>query len=246
MNLNGQLGIKITEERRTREDLAAAEKSRDKLMAADERGQKLLCEFNVATDLELLLKESLAQIKDVELRKVSDLMNTIFLEMIGAADPEENQSSIIQRTEINDDFIIVVHGNSGNELNPSQDLNGASRRALTIAFILALTKVSGVVAPNVIDTPLGMTSGYVKNSILKLSCENSSQLIMLLTHDEISGCEDVISRFAGNMSTFTNPAHYPKILLNKPNVNDVRVIQCDCDHKSSCSVCERRTQGIEA
>ena len=58
VNLNGQLGIKITEERRTREDLAAAEKSRDKLMAADERGQKLLCEFNVATDLELLLKES--------------------------------------------------------------------------------------------------------------------------------------------------------------------------------------------
>ena len=36
-------------------------------------------------------------------------------------------------------------------LNPDRDLNGASRRALTIAFILALTDVSEVEAPNTID-----------------------------------------------------------------------------------------------
>ncbi len=51
-------------------------------------------------------------------------------------------------------------------LGTDLDLNGASRRALTLAFILAFTRVSGVKAPNVIDTPLGMTSGIVKRAML--------------------------------------------------------------------------------
>ena len=59
---------------------------------------------------------------------------------------------------------------------PDRDLNGASRRALTLAFILALTKVSEVEAPNIIDTPLGMMSGYVKRSVLMTAIRESSQL----------------------------------------------------------------------
>ena len=239
-----QLGMKLSQINAKKKDLDAHIIARDKSIAVNERGRQALSQFHVAGDLEKLLQLSLAQIKDIELTKVSDLMNSIFLEMIGAAPNDENQSSIIKRAEINDDFIIVVHGNSNNTLNPSLDLNGASRRALTISFILALTKISGVEAPNVIDTPLGMTSGYVKNSILRLSCEHSAQLVMLLTHDEIHGCEDVITRYAGKTSTFTNPAHYPLILINKPDVEDVRVIQCDCNHLSSCKICERRTEGL--
>lgn len=240
--LQGQLGMALSQQTTDKTALTDLEAQRTKIMSSDEKGQKALCRFHIADDLEKLLGLSLEQIKDVELTKVSKLMNSIFLDMIGASPEEENQSSIIQRAEINDEFIIVVHGNSNNELNPSLDLNGASRRALTIAFILALTKVSGVEAPNVIDTPLGMTSGYVKNSILRLACEYSSQLVMLLTHDEINGCEGVISKFAGKTSTFTNPAHYPKILINDPGVKDVRVIQCDCDHQKACSICERRIE----
>ena len=78
-------------------------------------------------------------------------------------------------------------------LNPSKDLNGASRRALTIAFILALTKVSEVAAPNVIDTPLGMMDGFVKRSVLKTAIQESSQLILFLTRSEIKDCEDIIT-----------------------------------------------------
>lgn len=241
-----QLGMAHSQLEAKRKELTQYTEQRDKIIAGNEKGRQILCQFQVSEDLEKLLKLSLQQIKDIELAKVSELMNDIFLEMIGASPDSENQSAIIRKTEIDDNFIIVVHANSGNKLNPSLDLNGASRRALTIAFILALTKISGVEAPNVIDTPLGMTSGYVKNSILRLSCEHSSQLIMLLTHDEISGCEEVISKYAGKTSTFTNPAHYPLILVNDPKVNDIRVIQCECDHLSSCKICERRTQGDAA
>ena len=65
---------------------------------------------------------------------------------------------------------------------------------------------------------------------------------MLLTHDEINGCEEIIDQYAGSSSTFTNPAHYPRILKNDPGVNDIRVIQCSCNHKSECNTCARRTR----
>ncbi len=172
-----------------------------------------------------------------ELQKVSKHMNAIFLNMIGA---DASQRSIITRAEITPDFRIVVYGQYEQPLDPSQDLNGASRRALTIAFILALTKVSEVEAPNVIDTPLGMASGYVKTAILQFAAQQSSQLILFLTHDEIKGCEDILDRYAGRVHTFTNPAHYPKILINEPSVSDTRVVLCGCDHRQHCKICERR------
>lgn len=59
-----------------------------------------------------------------------------------------------KRSEISPTFDIIVFGPNDRTLNPGRDLNGASRRALTLAFILALTRVSKVKAPNVIDTAL--------------------------------------------------------------------------------------------
>ncbi len=219
--------------------LSKLEDEQGKLLGINVKGRQLLAEFQVSQDLLDLFTDSLKQMKEIELSKVSNLMNDIFLRMIGAGE-DNTETGIILKAEINSNFKISVHGNSGNTLDPSQDLNGASRRALTIAFIMALTKVSEVVAPNVIDTPLGMTSGYVKNSILKLACENSSQLIMFLTHDEIKGCENLIDKFAGVVSTMTNPAHYPKILVHEPEVSDIRAVQCECNHRESCNACERR------
>ena len=178
-------------------------------------------------------------LKNDELRKVSDEMNRIFLSMIGA-DPEKNDLTLITKAELTDDYDIRVFGPHGHELNPDQDLNGASRRAITLSFILALTKVSQVEAPNVIDTPLGMTSGYVKQSMLLQTLREGSQVIMFLTHDEIKGVEEIIDKHAGEVYTLTNPAHYPKMLKNEPSVGDSRILRCECDHRSSCDVCERK------
>ena len=97
-------------------------------------------------------------------------------------------------------------------LNPDRDLNGASRRALTLALILALTKISEVQAPNVIDTPLGMMSGYVKRSVLTTAVRESSQLILFLTRSEIADCEEILDAESGLVVTLTNPAHYPVML----------------------------------
>tara|TARA_R110002072_G_scaffold106682_2_gene232920 strand:+ start:2616 stop:4760 length:2145 start_codon:yes stop_codon:yes gene_type:complete len=213
------------------------ERERDRLLREQNKGARILAELGVTQDVMKVLKSSYDRITNEELAKVSELMNEIFLEMIGA-DPDQN--AIIRRTEISHEFDIIVYGPNERLLNPDRDLNGASRRALTLAFILALTKVSEVEAPNVIDTPLGMTSGYVKRSILKTAVRESSQLVLFLTHDEITGCEDIIDEAAGTVFTLTNPAHYPKMLVNDPGITDRKVIRCSCDHRSVCRLCERR------
>ena len=156
--------------------------------------------------------------------------------MIGA-DPA--QGAIIRQAEITRDFEIIVHGPDQRPLNPDRDLNGASRRALTLAFILALTRVSEVEAPNVIDTPLGMMSGYVKSSVLSTAIRESSQLVLFLTRSEIAECEGILDREAAKVVTLTNPAHYPTMLVNELPMNGLTILKCDCDHRQECNICQR-------
>ena len=201
------------------------------------KGNRILAQLEVTQDVKQVLENSYNRITNEELDKVSELMNTIFLEMIGA-DPEQN--AIIQKTEISKEFDILVYGPADRTLNPDRDLNGASRRALTLAFILALTRVSEVKAPNVIDTPLGMMSGYVKRSVLKTAIRESSQLVLFLTRSEIADCEDILDAEAGRVITLTNPAHYPRMLVNDPQVKERKVLRCACNHRKECPVCQRR------
>ena len=218
-------------------ELKGVRSERERLLQHDRKGMQLSAELEVTSDLQQVLTQALETMKTKELEKVSDHMNVLFLDMIGA-DPA--QRSIITRAAVTSDFRIVVFGRYDHPIDPSQDLNGASRRALTIAFVLALTRISQVEAPNVIDTPLGMMSGYVKQAVLQLAARQSSQLILFLTHSEIAGCEDILDQYAGQIYTLTNPAHYPKILVNDPHIDDARVLICGCDHRQSCQVCERR------
>ncbi len=209
---------------------------RNRLLKEQAKGARILAESEIIQDVAKVLNSAYEKLTNDELHKVSELMNTLFLKMIGA-DPE--QGAIIKHAEISSDFDIIVYGPSNRLLNPDRDLNGASRRALTLAFILALTKVSEVEAPNIIDTPLGMTSGFVKRSILRTAINESPQLILFLTHDEIAGCEEIIDEAAGVVLTLTNPAHYPKMLVNNPNVEERMILKCACDHRTECNLCMR-------
>lgn len=211
---------------------------RDSLLKDQASGDKIIAELEVAQDILNVLSNSYQRLTTEELTKVSNKMNSIFLEMI-VADP--TQEAIIRETKITEQFDIVVYGPDGRELNPNIDLNGASRRALTLAFILALTKVSEVEAPNIIDTPLGMMEGLVKSSVLKTAIKESSQLILLLTRSEIQGCEEIIDKEATHIITLTNPEHYPKMLVNRPPTEGA-IIKCECNHRQECTICQRKTE----
>ena len=211
----------------------------ENLLREQRKDAFILARLDVTRDIEGVLKNSYSRMTNEELTKVSQLMNTIFLEMIGA-DPE--QGSIIRKAEVSKKFDILVYGSNNRPLDPDRDLNGASRRALTLAFILALTKVSEVEAPNVIDTPLGMMSGYVKRSVLKTTIRESSQLILFLTRSEIADCEEILDAEAGQVITLTNPAHYPRMLVNDPQVEEHKVLRCECNHREECVLCRRQME----
>ena len=226
-----------TEQSANRRDQVEWTQKRDRLLREQAKGSRIIANSEVADDILRVLEGAYNHITSEELQKVSRSMNEIFLEMIGA-DPD--QGSLIRRAEISSDYDITVYGPGDRKLNPDIDLNGASRRALTLAFILALTKVSKVEAPNVIDTPLGMASGYVRQSILKTAVRESAQLILFLTHDEILGCEDIIDQFAGEITTITNSAHYPVMLVNDPGTTQYKALTCQCNHRGQCRLCKRR------
>lgn len=214
-------------------------KKHETLLARETKGKKFAAELAAAGDIREILEQTLNTMKTREVDAVSRRMNELFIQMIGA-DPDR---AMIRRAAITSEFNIIVFGRNERLLDPSQDLNGASRRALTIAFILALTQVSGVEAPNVIDTPLGMMTGFVKREVVKVAAASSSQLVLLLTPDEIHGCEDILEEVSGKIFTMTNPAHYPVMLKHNPGTTDARVIVCQCDHLSSCAICERKSPG---
>ncbi len=212
---------------------------RNRLLKSQQKGDRIMAELEVAQDILTVLSNSYQRLTNEELNKVSNKMNSVFLEMI-VADPD--QGAIIHKAEITKQFDIIVYGPNGRQLNPNIDLNGASRRALTLAFVLALTKVSEVEAPNVIDTPLGMMEGLVKTSVLTTAIKESSQLILLLTRSEIKNCEEIIDAKAAHIITLTNPAHYPKMLVNEPPSTTGAIVKCGCNHRQECEICQRRAE----
>ena len=65
---------------------------RDNLLREQRKGAVILAGLDVARDVERVLKDSYDRMANEELTKVSELMNTIFLEMIGA-DPEQGANN---------------------------------------------------------------------------------------------------------------------------------------------------------
>ena len=97
---------------------------RDSLLREQKKGSRILAELEVIQDVERVLKNAYNRITNEELAKVSELMNAIFLEMIGA-DPE--QGALIRKAEISKDFDIVVYGPKDRTLNPDRILTDISQ-----------------------------------------------------------------------------------------------------------------------
>jgi len=65
-------------------------------------------------------------------------------------------------------------------------LSGGEREVMTLAFTMALHKVSGFDAPIIIDRPLAMVSGTPRRNIVNILTEISKekQVILLFTPDD--------------------------------------------------------------
>ena len=223
--------------RTTKRDQAEVVKQRTAAQKKEKKYRRRLAEEIASNDLLTVLRSTVKTLESETVDEVSSAMSEIFLKMI-VTDPETG--GLIQRAELTRQHDIIVFGSDDQRLDPDKDLSGAQRRALTLAFILGLVRVSGVSAPNVVDTPLGMTSALVRRSMLEYAAENSTQLVMFLTGSEVRGVEDILDRYAGRTYTMTFTDHYPKQLVNDPATGRLETLLCDCDHYSSCRVCERK------
>ena len=214
------------------------EAARDRLTAQrnEDKYRRLLAEEIAANDLLTVLRGTVNTLESETVDEVSAMMNEIFLKMI-VADP--NSGGLIRRAELTPQHDILVYGPDEQKMDPDKDLSGAQRRALTLAFILGLIRVSGVSGPNVIDTPLGMTSALVRRSLLRYAAENSAQLIIFLTGSEMYGVEDILDQYTGRTYTMSFTDHYPRQLVNDPGTDRLETLLCGCDYRSSCHLCER-------
>jgi predicted nucleic acid-binding Zn-ribbon protein len=231
--------IKLAKEGREEKKRALdqAESARNKdLMLATRRA--------VAEDLVTLAKGTLGVLERDYVARVGSRMAELFMQIVGS-DPDF-EAGVFTGVHIADNFDIVVDTHNGRRLDPAFELNGASQRALTLAFIWALMEVSDTAAPRIIDTPLGMVAGGVKRRMVDTITrpsqpgEPDNQVVLMLTRSEIRDIEDILDDRAGEIMTMSCSKDFPEDLVYPWDVDHPVVRTCTCSHRVSCRICARR------
>ena len=211
----------------------------------EELSNALRRRYEVANDLLALTTGILDRLKSDHVHRVSERMEQLFLHIVGA-DPTADSNLFSGANIVSGSYDVVVHAQEGRTLDVVTDLNGASKRALTLSLIWALMEVAEREAPRIIDTPLGMTSGAVKHRMVELltsPVEGTGlpyQVVLFMTRSEIRDIEQLIQQRAGAITTLTCSKDYPVDLVNDWGSSYPVVRTCPCDHTQICQLCERR------
>ena len=236
--LTGRLNELEEQKRQCNERVEEAERQADLNIRLSRRS-------SVAQDLLSVASGTLARLKSIYIRRVSDRMNNLFLEIVGGdRSSDGNVFTGVSISDVNHD--IVIHSLKGRTLNVDTELNGASQRALTLSLIWALMEVAEREAPRIIDSPLGMTSGAVKQRMVEILSKPSRvaelrfQVVLFMTRSEIRDIESIISERAGVITTLTCSKDFPKDLVNDWSDGTPTVGMCECNHLQICPTCERR------
>lgn len=163
---------------------------------------------------------------------LSERMNRVFKRMIGQ---HEIIDEVMVTQSDSDTYEVVGIGIDGESMDVAHQFNGASKRALTNSFVLALGETAGVEAPNVIDTPLGMMDPSVRRNVFEVMAKECAQLVLLLTRSEITGIEDLLDS-TSHVLTVTNQGSGD--VANR-QFSGTRSIVCECNHRQYCDMCER-------
>ena len=172
-------------------------------------------------------------------------MDKLFLDIVGA-DTTADSNLFSGVNIVSGSYDVVVHAQGDKTLDVVTGLNGASKRALTLALIWALKEVAEKEAPRIIDTPLGMTSGAVRHRMVELLTSPTTesglpyQVILFMTRSEIRDIEELIQERAGVITTLSCSKDYPVDLVNEWGTSYPVVRTCPCNHTQICRVCERR------
>ena len=199
---------------------------------------------HVSDDLLTLTAGILSRLKTHYVYKVSERMNELFLEIVGADLTAD--ANLFSSVDIDDvSYDVVVHTQAGRTLDVVSELSGAQKRALALSLIWALMEVAEKEAPRIIDTPLGMTSDALKRRMVDLLTSPSDdnglpyQVVLFMTRSEINDIERLTQDRAGRITTLSCSKDYPIDLVNDWGVDYPVIRTCECDHTQICATCER-------
>jgi len=211
-----------------------------------ENAKRLKQLANAAGQVAAVLRTSNERLEVEQVKDVSRTMAQIFSQIIGNTD-----NALIS------DAGLRVHGSRGGSTEyelyamgangelPLKLVNGASRRALSVAFVLALAEETRTRVPLVCDSLLHTTSGEVRIRLMDYisSGERIGQPIVLGTRADFQdpGVRALIDRFAGSTYTLTAQSQVGLDVVNAdPNrAQSKQVSVCKCAPDSFCTVCER-------
>jgi DNA sulfur modification protein DndD len=226
--------------------LEQREQELSKVTQKNRANQNLIIKRDVAEDLRALAERVQGRLEGEYVQKVSTRLQEIFLSIVGA-EPDAHLG-VFKGVSITDKFDIVVESQNGTNLDTDYELNGASQRALTLAFIWSLMEVAAITAPRLIDTPLGMVSGGVKQRMVDTIThppagdEPPYQVVLLLTRSEIMEIGGLLQQHAGSFTTISCSKDYPTDLVYNwlgEDSKQAEVRACSCTHEQSCCICAR-------
>jgi len=169
---------------------------------------------------------------------------------------------VIQATEDSNFSEVGIHTDESKASNPhglyvldgnrrEQSLalaNGASRRALAVAYVLALTESTGSRVPFVADSLLHALSGKVKLTLLQylINGERLEQPVIFCTRDDVSesGVKELLARYSGSYATLTTQTKVIRDGVGEVMRYDSRTenrrcsVLCQCSISEFCEVCE--------
>ena len=257
-NLNRVLGIDETALPPLMSNIDSLEKQihgrqRSERAAADKRAAEAMAELVVN-----VLDHAYATIQAEQVKELSQRMNRLFSQMaanVSDDDFEEfqrNKATLKMIAEVGlrpldlkpDDYEIYALNSRGRSMPPIE-INGASRRVLALSFVLALCTESRTYAPLIADSLLNFMSGAVRRNTLRVTAENSSQPILLLTGSDLEAPSEVetVSKHAGAAYTLTGQwdaidAGEGGDVIHWTEQRPVSLV-CACGPRQYCDVCER-------
>ncbi len=216
-----------------------------------------------AERLAKLVGEALAgaygRILSDQVDELSKRMNGLFLQMAEnvredeISEMSERRATLKMITEVGlqrveeESFEIYALNRHGRHMPPTE-INGASRRVIALAFVLALCKESRANAPLVADSLLNFMSGTVRTNTLQITSRYSSQPILLLTGSDLESPSEVetVSRHAGVTYTLTAQWHAREAgqggdIIRQTEPGLISLL-CECGPREYCDMCERQGQ----
>jgi len=199
-----------------------------------------------------VIDDARVSVETEQVEKIDASVNEIFKDVVSATANGHYQHVGVRRVgSASDQFEPYIIGAQGSE-RPLAIANGASRRAVATAMVLALSEVTGTSIPFVADSLLHAMSGSVKRKVVDyLSAgKHVGQPILFATRDDLLGRSadqagktilDIIRKQSGMTYTVTSEAEVngEVVRIDSSSEHRSQSVICKCAADEYCDVCER-------